>query len=69
MRHPNMTIRATTASDFDQWKPLWDGYNAFYGRLGETALPADITRATWQRFHNPLVPMFCQVPSGYKLAS
>lgn len=58
MRHPNMTIRATTASDFDQWKPLWDGYNAFYGRLGETALPADITRATWQRFHNPLVPMF-----------
>lgn len=25
---------------------------------GETALPADITRATWQRFHNPLVPMF-----------
>ena len=24
--------------DYDQWLSLWDGYNAFYGRAGETAL-------------------------------
>jgi hypothetical protein len=25
-------IRAVTNDDFPMWKPLWDGYNAFYGR-------------------------------------
>jgi len=45
-----MIIRNVRRSDFDQWLPLWDGYNAFYGRSGATALPAEITGATWARF-------------------
>jgi GNAT superfamily N-acetyltransferase len=31
-------IRPVRQSDFEQWLPLWDGYNAFYGRAGATAL-------------------------------
>ena len=38
------TIRAITRGDFDAWKPLWDGYNAFYGREGPTALAPEITQ-------------------------
>ncbi|TIT58799.1 MAG: GNAT family N-acetyltransferase, partial [Mesorhizobium sp.] len=43
-------IRPVTRHDFEQWLPLWDGYNAFYGRSGETALASDITAMTWSRF-------------------
>ncbi len=43
-------IRTVHPSDFAQWKVLWDGYNAFYGRKGETALPEDVSRHTWARF-------------------
>jgi hypothetical protein len=25
------TIRPVTRQDFNQWLPLWDGYDAFYG--------------------------------------
>ena len=37
-----IAIRPVVTQDFDAWKPLWDGYNAFYGRTGATALPAEI---------------------------
>jgi RimJ/RimL family protein N-acetyltransferase len=30
-----------------EWKALWDGYNAFYGRHGATELPPEITQMTW----------------------
>jgi GNAT superfamily N-acetyltransferase len=43
-------VREVTAADFEQWLPLWDGYNEFYGRAGPTALPAAVTRTTWDRF-------------------
>jgi GNAT superfamily N-acetyltransferase len=43
-------IRAVQRKDFQQWKPLWEGYNAFYGRKGETALPEAISNMTWSRF-------------------
>jgi GNAT superfamily N-acetyltransferase len=43
------TVRPVERADFDQWLPLWDGYNKFYGRFGPTALPAEITRTTWAR--------------------
>jgi hypothetical protein len=43
--------------DFPQWKPLWDGYNAFYGREGETALPDAVTQMTWSRFFDAYEPM------------
>ena len=51
------TIREILRSDYDEWLPLWDGYNAFYGRSGPTALPAEITQATWKRFFDPSEPV------------
>ena len=54
-------IRSVAAADFAQWLPLWDGYNAFYGRSGPTALPAEITRSTWLRFLEPGEPMHALV--------
>ena len=53
----DIRIRPVTATDFARWKPLWDSYNAFYGRHGETALPEEITHATWSRFLEPKEPM------------
>ncbi len=55
------TIRPITPSDYDQWLPLWNGYNAFYGRSGPTALPAEITQSTWDRFLNPDEPVHALV--------
>jgi GNAT superfamily N-acetyltransferase len=52
-----MIIRPVRPEDFDAWKPLWDGYNAFYERAGPTALPEHITRATWQRFFDAYEPV------------
>jgi len=57
----NINIRALTRDDFDAWSPLWNGYNAFYGRQGATALPIEITRMTWERFFDPYEPMFAIV--------
>jgi len=54
-------IRFSREGDFDQWLPLWEAYNSFYGRAGETALPEEITRSTWTRFHNPAEPVHCLV--------
>ena len=52
-----LTIRPVTAADREGWAPLWDGYNAFYGREGATALPAEITESTWSRFLDPEEPV------------
>jgi GNAT superfamily N-acetyltransferase len=54
-------IRRVEPRDFGQWKPLWDGYNAFYGRKGETALPDSITNMTWARFFDGYEPMHALV--------
>jgi GNAT superfamily N-acetyltransferase len=54
-------IRAVTQADFPRWKPLWDGYNAFYGREGPTALPPEITQTSWTRFLDPAEPMHALV--------
>ena len=54
-------VRPVAASDFAQWLPLWDGYNAFYGRAGLTALPAEITWASWLRFLDPSEPVHALV--------
>lgn len=56
-----LRIRAIAVSDYAQWRPLWDGYNAFYGRAGETALPEAITACTWERFFDPAEPVFALV--------
>ncbi|WP_374525058.1 N-acetyltransferase family protein [Sphingopyxis sp.] len=56
-----LVVRPVARADHDRWLPLWDGYNAFYGRSGGTALAPDITAATWERFFDPYEPMFALV--------
>lgn len=56
-----ISIRPLQATDRAAWQPLWDGYNAFYGRAGETALPAAITETTWARFHDAAEPVHALV--------
>jgi GNAT superfamily N-acetyltransferase len=56
-----ITIRPVRDSDYTAWRPLWDGYNAFYGREGKTALPESITAATWKRFLDPAEPVHALV--------
>jgi len=46
--HP--LVRSIRREDYAQWRPLWDGYNAFYGRSGPTALDERVTAQTWERF-------------------
>ena len=50
-------IRTIQPDDFSNWKLLWDGYNAFYGREGKTALQEAITNTTWSRFFDHYEPM------------
>jgi len=57
-------IRTAVKDDFPSWKPLWDGYNAFYGRTGPTALPAEVTQMTWSRFFDAYEPMHAMVAEG-----
>jgi GNAT superfamily N-acetyltransferase len=56
-----LTIRHVVDGDFAAWLPLWDGYNAFYGRAGPTALPRSITDVTWQRFLDPAEAMYALI--------
>lgn len=58
---PTHAIRPVRPKDFPRWLPLWDGYNAFYGREGPTALPLGITRLTWKRFLDPAEPVHALV--------
>jgi GNAT superfamily N-acetyltransferase len=54
-------VRPVVQADYAAWRPLWDGYNAFYGRVGSTALPDEITRMTWSRFFDAYEPMHALV--------
>lgn len=54
-------IRPLLRADREQWKALWDGYNAFYGRSGSTALPESITESTWERLFDPAEPVHALV--------
>ena len=53
----SLTVRLAQPADHAAWRPLWDGYNAFYGRSGATALPDAITQTTWARFFDDTEPM------------
>lgn len=57
----NLTIRPVARQDYEQWLPLWDGYNTFYGRSGPTALDPEVTRMTWQRFFDAYEPVHALV--------
>lgn len=54
-------VRPIEQADLTAWTPLWDGYNAFYGRAGPTALSAAITTVTWRRFFDANEPVFALV--------
>lgn len=56
-----MNIRPVKPQDFEAWKVLWDGYNAFYERAGPTALPEHVTQSTWQRFFDAYEPLHALV--------
>ncbi len=63
--HPPLSgetrVRPLEPEDFDGWLALWDGYNAFYGRVGPTALPREITETTWSRFFDSDEPVHALV--------
>jgi len=54
---PDIAVRPVARADRAQWRRLWDGYNAFYGRSGPTALPESIVATTWARFFDADEPM------------
>jgi GNAT superfamily N-acetyltransferase len=56
-----LVVRPAVPSDYERWLPLWDGYNAFYGRSGVSALASEITRMTWTRFFDAYEPMHALV--------
>ena len=58
---PTHTTRPLAPQDYAAWRPLWDGYHAFYGRHGETALAEEVTQTTWRRFFDPAEPVFALV--------
>ena len=53
----DVLVRPVVKTDYNAWRPLWDAYNAFYGRTGPTALPENITETTWSRFFDPAEPV------------
>jgi GNAT superfamily N-acetyltransferase len=57
----DLVIRPVTRADRDRWLPLWDGYNAFYGRSGGTALDSAVTAMTWARFFDAYEPVHALV--------
>jgi len=56
-----LSVRPVTPADYDRWLPLWEGYNAFYQRVGPTAVPLEVTNLTWQRFFDGYEPMHALV--------
>lgn len=56
-----IVVRNVGPRDFAEWKPLWDGYNAFYGNKDATALPGEITNLTWSRFFDGYEPIHALV--------
>ncbi len=51
------SIRSASPEDYEQWLPLWEGYNRFYQRT----VPAEVTRVTWARFFDAYEPMHAVV--------
>ena len=52
-----MIIRMAQETDYQQWLPLWKGYQVFY----KTNIPETTTATTWSRFLDPAEPMHCAV--------
>ena len=56
-----VVVRDLRREDRAAWQVLWDGYNAFYGRHGDTALAGNVTEATWDRFFDEAEPVHALV--------
>ena len=56
-----IAVRPLRREDHAAWLRLWDGYNAFYGRTGVTALAPQITQTTWLRLFDAYEPMHALV--------
>jgi GNAT superfamily N-acetyltransferase len=56
-----LLVRPVERADYAGWRPLWDGYNRFYGREGPSALPENISEATWERFFSREEPVHALV--------
>jgi GNAT superfamily N-acetyltransferase len=54
-------VRPIERADYAAWRPLWDGYNRFYCRHGPSALPENVTEATWGRFFSREEPVHALV--------
>ncbi|MDA7946179.1 MAG: GNAT family N-acetyltransferase [Hyphomicrobiaceae bacterium] len=52
-----ISIRSLRSADRENWQDLWAQYNAFYGREGDTALPAEIVDTSWNRLLDDNVPV------------
>ncbi len=48
-----ISVRPLVATDQAAWESLWQGYLTFY----KSRLAPETTNITWQRFHDPAVPM------------
>ena len=57
----SVSVRPVTQADHAAWRPLFEGYNAFYGREGPTALPEPVYAKTWERFFDPAEPVHALV--------
>lgn len=57
-------VRPIARADYSGWRVLWDGYNRFYGRHDQTALPENITETTWDRFFSSAEPVHALVADG-----
>jgi GNAT superfamily N-acetyltransferase len=49
----NVTLRAFADDDFDNWYPLWRGYQAFY----KVDIPRETSEVTWRRLLDPAEPV------------
>jgi GNAT superfamily N-acetyltransferase len=56
-----LIIRPVDRGDRSAWRSLFEGYNAFYGRAGSTALAVEIYDATWDRIFDPAEPVYALV--------
>lgn len=56
-----LTVRPVRKADYAAWRPLFDGYNAFYGRSGPAALAEPVVETTWARFFDTDEPVHALV--------
>ncbi|HEX4183612.1 MAG TPA: GNAT family N-acetyltransferase [Caulobacteraceae bacterium] len=60
----SLEIRAVAGTDFDQWLPLWKGYQRFY----EIDIPEAVTLKNWARFLNTDEPLHAALAVSGDLA-